>query len=180
MADKKETATYISRYLQLRIVRKPAYSREVDGQRVSTPGTSIQFEQGVFTTSDPDEIAFIEARPEFGKLIQKVPKNIKDIDAERTEQFQSLEEREAAVAAREAAIAEKEASLKGTENGRSEGGSVGDEEDGLEALSKADLLAIVEEEEVPGVNSRTTIPNLIAAIREHREAGDEDEEAFEE
>ncbi len=161
---------YISRYLQLRIVRKPGYSKEVDGQRVSTPGTSIQFDQGVFETTDPAEVAFIEGRSEFGKLIQRVPDNIEDIAGERTEVFQDLEAREKALADREAAIAAKEAALKNGELGKLEDEEDGDEEDdGLEALTKKQLLEVAATEEVEGVNNNTKNEDIVAAIRKKRD-----------
>lgn len=181
MATKEKVVRYISRYIQLRIVRKPGYSKEVDGQRVSTPGTSIQFDQGVFETSDPDEVAFIEARPEFGKLIQRVPDNVENLSKERQEQFQSLEEREAAIAAREAAVAKKEAQLTGGESGRAEGDGVDEEEgDDLDEYTKAGLLEIVEKEAVEGVTSRSKVVDILAAIRSKRKAVADEAAAFDE
>lgn len=159
---------FISRYLQLRIVRKPGYSKEVDGQRVSTPGTSIQFDQGAFETTDPQEVAFIEARPEFGKIIQRVPDNIENIAAQRDEVFQDLEARENALKAREAEVAAKEAALKNVEMGKTEEEEGDEEEDGLEEMTKKQLLAVAAEEGVEGVSDKTTNPELVAAIRAKR------------
>lgn len=173
MAEEKKTlkkaARYISRYLQLRIVRKAAYSREVDGQRVATPGTAIQFDNGVFETKDPEEVAFIEARPEFGNHIQKVPDNVEDLNSEHSEKFKNLEEKENDLAEREAAVAAKEAALTDGELGKA-GGDDGDEGegDGLEKLDKPGLLKIVKKEKVEGTTDRTTMPKLIEAIRAAR------------
>lgn len=159
---------YISRYLQLRIVRKPGYSKEIDGQRVSTPGTSIQFDQGAFETTDPAEVDFIEARPEFGKIIQRVPDNIEDMAAQRTEVFQDLEAREKALADREAAVAAQEAALKNVEMGKTDEEEGDEEDDGLDAMTKKQLLAVAAEEEVEGVSDKTTNPEIVAAIRAKR------------
>lgn len=170
MADKKEKVVrFISRYLSLRIITKAGFSREVDGQRSSTAGESIQFEQGVFETSDPEVVKYVEARPEFGKHIQRVPDNVENLTKEQAEQFQSLEAREAAVAAREAALEGKEGQVTANEAGRSEEDEEDEDEgDDLETKTKAELQAIAEEEEVEGTNSRTKVPDLIEAIRAAR------------
>ena len=173
MAESKKTkeVTFLSRYLRLRIVMNASYSKEVDGRRVTVPGRAIRFDQGVYKTSDPEEVAFIEGRPEFGKLIQKVPANTKDLTAAQQRMSESLEEREARVAAREAKVAEDEARLKSGETGREEGGDAGD---GLEELKVAELKEVAEKERIT-VPSRAKREDLIAAIR----AGREDAAAFE-
>jgi len=169
MADKKEKVVrFISRYLSLRIITKAGFSREVDGQRSSTAGESIQFEQGVFETADPEVVKYIEARPEFGKHIQRVPDNIENLSKEQAEQFQSLEAREAAVAAREAALEGKEGQVTDNEAGRNEDDEDDESDDGLEQMGKPELLNIVEREEIEGTNSRTKVADLIAAIRAAR------------
>lgn len=159
---------YISRYLQLRIVRKPGYSKEIDGQRVSTPGTSIQFDQGTFETSDPAEIEFIESRPEYGKIIQRVPDNIENIAAQRDEVFQDLEAREAALKAREDEVAAKEAALKNVEMGKTDEEEGDEEDDGLDAMTKKQLLEVATAEGVEGVSKDTKNEDIVAAIRAKR------------
>lgn len=163
---------YISRYLQLRIVRKPGYSKEIDGQRISTPGTSIQFDQGVFETNDPAEVAFIESRPEYGKYIQRVPDNIENMSEEREKKFATLEQKEAEIAAREKALEEREKALTGAETGRAEGSSLKDEtgDDGLDAMKRDQLVEIAKqeglEEEAYKVGTKNT--DIVAAIRAKR------------
>ena len=49
---------YISKYLELKIVQKPTYSKEIDGRIVVTPGESIQFHDGMFETENPEDIKF--------------------------------------------------------------------------------------------------------------------------
>lgn len=181
---KQSEVTYISRYRALKIVVTPGYSKEVDGRRVSTPGTHIRFEDGQYKTDDAEMIAFIEARPEFQKgMIQRVPDDIEDLNAHQAEMAQNLEEREAAVAAREAAIAAKEAEITDAEAGKApagnaEGAGTGEggdddegEDDGLEEMDRPALvehLKTLKEENPEGleeVNGNSKSEDIIAAIR---------------
>ncbi len=111
--------TYISKYHELRLVNKSSYSREVAGRVVTVPGTSIQFHEGVFRTSNPDEIEFLENHPNFGSVFTKIErkdqkKAVNEVIAER---YKDLEAREKEIAAREEALRKKEMALKGQEEG---------------------------------------------------------------
>lgn len=169
---KQKEVTFVSRYLNLRIVVQPGYSKEVDGRRVSTPGRSIRFFQGAYKTSDPEEIEFLRTRPEFGKHIQEVPDNVEEMAA-REEQFKNLEDKEKELAEREAALAAREAALTNQETGRQgeEGEEGEDEDDGLEAMERGELidhLKKLKEEDPEGleeVNGNSKSEDIIAAIR---------------
>ena len=63
---------YISKYLELKIVQKPTYSKEIDGRIVVTPGKSIQFHDGMFETENPEDIKFLDNHPNFGNVFIKV------------------------------------------------------------------------------------------------------------
>lgn len=111
--------TYISKYHELRLVNQSSYTKEVAGRVVVVPGTSIQFHEGVFRTSDPDEIAFLENHPNFGNVFTKVErkdqsKAVNEVIAER---YKDLEQREKEIAAREEALRKKEMAAKGQEEG---------------------------------------------------------------
>jgi len=116
MATKKQTTQYISKYLNLKLVNKASYSKEVDGRVVVVSGSSIQFENGVYETDDKNEIAFLDNHPNCGNVFIKVEKNAAK---EKAKMLETLEEREAKVKAKEEAIAKKEMKLKG--QGKEEG-----------------------------------------------------------
>ena len=99
--DKNGPVTYIAKYAQLRLVRKSAYSKEVDGKVFRVPGESIRFEGGVFTTSDPEEIKFLDSHPNYGPS-QYFIKVEKDVVSERAEYVKSLEQRVAELEAEKA------------------------------------------------------------------------------
>lgn len=84
--------TYISRYLELRLVKKSAYKKEVEGQIVVIPGTAIQFHDGVYETDDPDEIRFMEAHKNFGNIFLRVEKG--DAKKERENKYKDMDTRE--------------------------------------------------------------------------------------
>lgn len=157
-------ARYISRFLALRIVVKPAYTKEVDGRVVTVQGKDIRFVEGVFETTDQELIDFLEADKSFGTTYIRVPDNVLNASAERAEWAKDLEARERDIAIREAALKEKESKVNASE----EGGRV---TDGLDGLKKADLLDIASKEEVEGVNKDTKNADIITAIRAKREAG---------
>lgn len=87
-----KATTYISKYLQLKLVMESSYYKEVAGKVLPVKGKAIQFEQGAYTTSDKDEIEFLENHPNFGSIFIKVDK---DATSERAEYVQTLEERNA-------------------------------------------------------------------------------------
>lgn len=103
----KET-TYVSKYFNLKLIRTSSYHKEVAGKILPVPGTSVQFIQGAFTTSDAEEIKFLESHPNFGNIFIKVDK---DAVNERAQYVQTLEERNAEL---EAKLAEKDGPAKVT------------------------------------------------------------------
>jgi hypothetical protein len=150
MAEEKTEAKYLAKYLNLKIVKKSAVTREVNGQAITTPGESIRFVQGLYQTSDPEEQAFIEARPEFAKgMIIRVPDNVQDLLAKRAEWSQDLEAREAEIAKKEAELGIK--ATKEEIKGSAEGAGAGkvDVEDGLEEKKIKELVEIATNEGVP-------------------------------
>lgn len=170
MTTKATTARYISRYRELKIVRKASYTKEVDGRVVSLPGESIRFADGLYQTSDPAVIEFLEARPEFGDIFVRVPDNV-DAMVHRSKHMKDLESKEQELAEREAAVAAREAKLNASE----EGSGAGQETDGLDELKKAELLEIATKEEVENVDDfrKPGVKNadIVSAIRAKREAG---------
>lgn len=84
-------AKYISKYLSLKLVNRASYTKEVEGRVVVVPGKSIQFENGVYETTDKDEIKFLENHPNYGSVFVKVEE--KDIEKARKKMTQTLEER---------------------------------------------------------------------------------------
>lgn len=163
MPTVEKPARYISRFLNLRIVVRGTYTQAVEGRVVTTPGKSIQFEGGVFETTDKDEQAFIEARPEFGQIIIKAPENIENLAGAREEMMKDLETREKELKAREEALAAKEKELGVEETGKSDGETV------LEDMTKEQLLAVAEAEGVEGVDKKTKNEEIVAAIKAKRE-----------
>ena len=101
MADKKPER-YVSKYFALKLVVEPAYTKETGGGRtVVVPGKRIEFEQGVYETSDADEIKFLDEHKNNGTIFTKVNK---DVTSERAELLETLEEREARIAEKEAEL----------------------------------------------------------------------------
>jgi len=160
-------ARYISRYLALRIVVKPAFTKEVDGRIVTVQGKDVRFVEGVFETKDQELIDYLEADKSFGSTYIRVQDNVSEVVNERNEWMKDLEARELDLKRREAELKDKETRVKGSE----EGSKVEVEKDELKAnMSKADLLAIAEAEGVEGVDKDTKNAEIIAAIRENRDA----------
>lgn len=161
-------ARYISRYLALRIVVKPAYTKEVDGRIVTVPGKDIRFDQGVFETTDQELIDFLEADKSFGSTYIRVPDDVADVAKDRGEWMKDLETKERELKEREEALKAREAKVNANEEGAKAG-------DGLRGnMPKADLLAIATAEGVEGVDDTTKNADIIAAIRAKREEAKDD------
>jgi hypothetical protein len=125
-------AIYISRYRELRLVTKSAYSKEVDGRIVTYPGTAIQFRDGVFETEDPQEIKLLEGHKNFGNIFIKVEAGTKEAKQIRDEKYKDLEQRNKELAAKLAAAEEENKRLKdeggdGDEKGDVDGAGAGKE-----------------------------------------------------
>ncbi len=115
--EKAEKAVrFISRYAQLKIVNKSTYTKEVDGRVVVVPGKSIQFKDGIYETSDKDEIAFLDSHPNCGNTFFRL-KAKEETDKAKEERFKTLEQREAELDAREADLKKREMASKGQEEG---------------------------------------------------------------
>jgi hypothetical protein len=106
----KQAKKYISKYLNLKLVDKASYTKEVDGRVVVVPGKSIQFNQGVYETEDPDEIKFLESHANFGSVFIEVKED--DLQKARKEQFKDLETKEAELKAKEEELKKKEKALE--------------------------------------------------------------------
>lgn len=167
------TERYISRYLNLRLVNKSAYNKEIDGRVVTVPGVSVQFSQGIYETSDPVEIEFLDNHPNIkNKIFFKVDKKVKDAVGAQKELAKSLEEKNkelddknAEIARLKALVGEKEEGERSNDEDEDE-----EEEDGLEDLSRDDIKKIADEEEVEYAdNAKTT--TIVKAIREKRKGG---------
>lgn len=164
-------ARYISRFLALRIVMKPSYTKEVDGRVVTVPGKDIRFIDGAFETEDEDVINFLESDKSFGTTYIRVPDNVDNVVKERGEWMKDLETKEKELAEREAALKAREAKVNSSE----EGGKAGD---GLRNnMPKAELLSIAEEEGVEGVDETTKNADIIDAIRAKRDSAKQPGEA---
>lgn len=87
----KET-TYVAKYLQLKLIRESSYYKEVGGKILPQKGSAIQFENGAYSTSDEEEIEFLDKHPNFGSIFIKVDR---DATEERAEYVKTLEERNA-------------------------------------------------------------------------------------
>lgn len=174
-------AKYLSRYRNLRIVRRSAVTREVNGQVVTTPGESIRFEEGLFQTTDVDTQAFIEARQEFKDgLIIRVPDNVQDLIATQKEWMKSLETREleAELAKRKKTEGEAKDSIK--ESTSNEEGA-GVKTDGLEAKSVASLQKLAKNEGVEAKAIKKAGDDkeaLLTLIRTKRSEASEDEPEY--
>jgi len=113
---KSEKARYISTVAELKLIDKSSYTKEVEGRIVVITGKSIQFHDGKYETSDPDEIKFLDSHPNNGNVFYKL-KNKEDAQKTLEEKKKTLEEKEKELAAREKAIDEKEMAKKGHEEG---------------------------------------------------------------
>ena len=117
--EKPKQEVYISKYLELRLVNRSSYTKEVNGRIITVPGSSIQFHEGVYRTSDPDEIEFLDNHANNGNAFTKIDR--KDQGKASNEliaaKYKDLEQREKELAAREAAVAKKEMAEKGQAEG---------------------------------------------------------------
>jgi len=103
---------YIAKYLQLKLINKASYTKEVEGRIVVVSGKSIQFEDGVYKTNDKDEIAFLDNHPNCGSVFVKVKD--KDLSKARAQHFKSGEEKRIE---EETKVKEKEKEAKALEEG---------------------------------------------------------------
>lgn len=169
MSNKEEIkkARYVSKYAQLRIVLKPAYTSELNGRVITHPGEDVRFENGYYETDKPEVIEALEKRSEFGGIFIRVPDDT-DAQLHRTEWSKDLETRQKELEAKEKALAEREAKLDAKESGRTVSNKKEEEED-LEALTRDALEDLAQAE---GVENPEDFPNkktLIEAIKENRE-----------
>lgn len=166
MAEETKTVRYLSKFLSLKLVRKPMRTKEVEGQIITSEGSSIRFSEGVYETDSAEEQAYIEARPEFASgIIVKVPGNVKDLVSHQAEWMKDLETREADLKRREAELAAKEARVNGSEEGARVPSA-----DGLEEMKRPQLVEIAEELGLPAEAYKVGVKNeaIVAAIRVKR------------
>lgn len=116
--ENNNPARYVSKFNSLRIVVKPAYTKEVDGRIVTVSGKDVRFVEGVFETTDADLIAFLSSPKQgLGNTYIKIDDNVESLVEKRAEWTKDLETREAELAAREKALKKKEAKISGSEEG---------------------------------------------------------------
>lgn len=120
-ANAPKEVVYISRYLELKLVMNPSYLKEVGGKVLIIRGKYIQFHEGVYKTSNQEEIEYLDNHPNFGNVFRKVEtadlKGGKSVNQLYQEKFRTLEEREKELAAREKALQQKEVEMKGSAEG---------------------------------------------------------------
>lgn len=109
MSDKKESKRYATRYgMHYSIVMKPSVTQVVNGTPMTTPGKTIEFENGLYETEDKAEQKFLETCPQFGRDFREVTDEM-----DSALEAQSLEEREKEIAEREADVEKREMALRG-------------------------------------------------------------------
>lgn len=108
--EKETKAKYISKYLNLRLVDRASYTKEVEGRVVVVTGKAIQFADGLYETSDPDKIKFLDSHPNCGNVFIRVKDS--DLKKARDERFKDLEAREKELDEKEKKLARKEKELE--------------------------------------------------------------------
>lgn len=123
-AEKKEASpkevAYISRYNELKLVVDPSYLKEVGVRVLTIRGKYIQFHEGIFRTSDPEEIDFLDNHPNYGNVftrVQAVDLKGKTLEQVYKDKFKTLEEREKDFAVRESVLKRREMESKGHQEG---------------------------------------------------------------
>lgn len=102
-------AKYISKYTNLRLVRKSSFTKEIEGQVVVVPGKSVQFDNGLYETNNPSEIKFLEEHPNFGDAFIRI--DSENIEEAKKGLRQTLTEKEEELKAKEAELKEREKAL---------------------------------------------------------------------
>lgn len=120
-SEASKEAIYISRYYELKLVMTPSYLKEVGGKVLIIRGTYIQFHDGVYKTSNSEEIEFLDKHPNLGSIFRKIERSDlsggKSVDQIYQDKFKTLEEREKELAAKEELLRKKEMAIKGSEEG---------------------------------------------------------------
>ena len=86
---KSKAVTYIAKYTNLKLVMTPSFHKEVNGQLLLIKGKKICFEQSVYTTSDPEEISFLENHGNYNQIFRKAGA---DVAKDRAEYNKTLEQ----------------------------------------------------------------------------------------
>jgi len=163
MQDDHNPARYISRYTSLRIVVNSTYTKEVNGRIVTVPGKDIRFVEGIFETTDPELVDFLEGdKKSFGTVYIRVQDNVKDVVKDRGEWMKDLETKERELKEREEALKAKEAKINASEEGSKQSDGL------LPNTPKVDLIKIATDEGVTGVTMETKNKEIIEAIRKNR------------
>ena len=94
MTKEEKKVIYISKILELKLINKSAYTKEVDGKVLVVNGSSVQFQEGKYETSNSEEIKFLDNHPNCGGVFIRIPDSVKDIKKEQEKQRESLDDRE--------------------------------------------------------------------------------------
>jgi hypothetical protein len=71
-------ATFVSKYHNLKLIVKPTTQIIIDNRPMIQYGSSIQFENGHYDTSNKDEIFFLRNHESKGRLFYEIDNNEKD------------------------------------------------------------------------------------------------------
>lgn len=106
---KIKKARYISKYAELKLIDKSSYTKEIEGRVVVVEGSSIQFHEGLFETTDQREIEFLENDPNFGSVFVRIKD--KDLQKAREEKYKSLTVKQQEEKEEQEKLSEKEKAL---------------------------------------------------------------------
>jgi len=110
MPEKVKEQTYISKILNLTLINKSSYSKEVGGKFIVVQGSKVEFNDGVFITSDPSEIEFLDNHGNCGNVFIKVKS--KDVEKAKEDKFKDLETKEKEIADKEKEVKRREKALE--------------------------------------------------------------------
>ena len=110
MPEEIKEQKYISKILNLTLINKSAHSKEIEGKVVVVQGSKVVFSDGVYKTSDPVEIKFLDNHNNCGNVFIKVEAN--DLVKARNEKFEDLESREKKINDKEDEIKRREKALE--------------------------------------------------------------------
>jgi hypothetical protein len=91
--EKKETQPVVEKYIskasRLKLVKRSKTTTVQDGRIITQDGESVQFNEGMFATSDPSEIAFLDSHPSRQREFYKVTKamNSTEMIREREQKY---------------------------------------------------------------------------------------------
>lgn len=149
MNETTEKARYFSKLTSLRIVMRPAYTKELDGRIVSYPGKTISFQNNYYETADKDEIAYLDGNDMADRVYWKLSIDDKLNDVRRAK-MEDLEAREKRLALKEKEIADREARVSvGVHANPDEQADVEKRREELLKLTRDQLTAELDARELP-------------------------------